>query len=119
MLNLFAVLWVAGASISILPTQHPLAAKSSPDDQILLLDGDNWSLRNANGSISIDGSVVVPSTVPDQLYKHGILSRDPRYGYEQDVVFDLMASDNFTYSVQVRGYSTRVCAVKHSLCSNC
>lgn len=74
-------------------------APESTSNQIIYLDGNNWDLRNHNSSIAIK-NVTVPSSVPDQLYQHGVLFQtDPRYGWTADAVLDLMTSDNFTYGL--------------------
>ena len=62
------------------------------------LDGSHWSLRNANGSLFINGTVTVPSTVPRALHAGGGASQRPTFGYNQNSVLDLMTGDNFTYS---------------------
>ena len=68
----------------------------------LILDGSHWSLASSDGMMSINATATVPSSVPDELYKHGIIfDSDPRFGYNQNAVLDLMSTENFTYSTQV------------------
>ena len=68
------------------------------------LDGSSWSLSNANHSLILNGTVTVPSTVPDALHRGGLaFADDPHFGYTQNEVLDLMTADNFTYTL-VFGY---------------
>eukprot|EP00750_Incisomonas_marina_P020709 INCI4075.11.p1 GENE.INCI4075.11~~INCI4075.11.p1 ORF type:complete len:555 (-),score=85.04 INCI4075.11:2215-3879(-) len=70
----------------------------------LILDGSHWSLASSDGMMSINATATVPSSVPDELYKHGIIfDSDPRFGYNQNAVLDLMSTENFTYSTQFDG----------------
>lgn len=80
----------------------PSAAQAATVVSSLVLDGPDWSLTNSNGRMAVNGTVTVPSSVPDELYKHGIVfEADPRFGYNQNAALDLMSSENFTFSTQV------------------
>jgi hypothetical protein len=89
--------------------------------QEVVLDGSNWTLANANGSLVVNGTAIVPSSVPDVLAAHGLVfdARGPRYGYENDKLLDLMTSDNFTYSLQASQQASRRASERASIALHC
>jgi beta-mannosidase len=72
------------------------AENASLISRIALDNASQWSLYNANRSISLTGNIHIPGSVHMHLLHHGIIS-DPYLGYN-DLLQRWIVYDNWTYA---------------------